>query len=120
MAVRARTPASFVLIGHRRRRFRLGCAHLLHLAVVAAVGKVNHQPNYQPDDEPCPGLPAQAEHHQQRYGDAHNWSERNPWSHERARYISSTRPENPNSGADDHESEQRADRNQGTENIDWS
>ena len=48
-----------------------------HHAVPPAIGKVNHQADEQPDDQPIPVLRRQREHQEQAGENAQNWDQRN-------------------------------------------
>lgn len=102
-------PAS--LVRHRMRGvgWRLRVSQL-DFAVLASVREVDDQTEGKPDDEASPGFPSETEHHQQRNGDAHDWREWDPWSDEGARDAGAALAEDPDAGADDDESHERADR----------
>src|ERR1700741_3756944 len=107
-AVRGATPQIERLICHGggwwARRGNV-VAPALYAAVLPSVEEINEQSDDEPDDQPRPCCPTEAEHHQQRYRNPHDRSERNPRRHESPWDIGPPRAQNPNSATHNDERE---------------
>src|SRR3954468_14368851 len=88
------------------------------LRVRFAVSEIHYQNEHHPDDEPLPRREREAVHHVAADEDPknrHQWHQRRP---ERTSEIWLAVAEHDHAGAHDHEGEQRADRDQLTEQTD--
>src|ERR1700690_2186359 len=74
----------------------------LHLAVLAPVGEVDHQPDHQPDKEPQPVGPAEAVDHRTADDHARGRDERNRRDSEGPRQIRTPATQDPDSDAYQH------------------